>query len=71
MSAKLTPEQAERIRKRVDERQQQFDEMEILEKQLGVRDPELEQIDAEVRSRIERLGFDPDTGRRRESQGTE
>lgn len=44
---RLTPEAAARIRERANETLQRLDEASALEKQLGVRDPELEEIDRE------------------------
>ena len=56
---KLTPEGAERIRARAAERTEQRQEMRTTEKQLAVRDPELEQFDAEVYKEVaERCGDD-------------
>jgi hypothetical protein len=56
MSAgKLTPEQAEQIRKRFSARSRELDEMADLERQLGVRDPELEALDAEIAKRLPQL----------------
>ena len=52
---KLTPEQAEQIRKRFSARSRELDEMADLERQLGVRDPELEALDAEIAKRLPQL----------------
>jgi hypothetical protein len=55
MDNQLSPEDAERIRQRCNERPRQLDEMAALAKQLGVRDPELEQLDADIAKRLSRI----------------
>jgi hypothetical protein len=51
---RLTPEALIRIRDRFRRTLVKLDEIDEIEKQLGVRDPELEQLDAEIAERLAR-----------------
>ena len=54
---RISPEQAQDIRERVEVKLHAIPEMEAIGKRLAVRDPEAEDLDAAVEAAIERAGI--------------